>query len=199
MNDIKEYPKRFVTNKGKKVIIRLPEIGDFDQLHGYINELVDEDTTIMRNQKVSQKEERDYLSGILEAVKENEGFNLLAFNGGKLVANVSVERKQYRQKHLGVLGIAIIKDFRNEGLGTELLKQAIILSNNFLKLKILVLSTFSTNKRAIHLYREMGFKKCGGWPKGVFYKGKYIDDNFMYLNLDHAKLVLTSSTARRQN
>lgn len=171
-----------MTKKGKKVIIRLPEKGDLDQLLSYINELIDEDTTILMNKKVGRKEEREYLSGLLKAIKGKEGFNLLAFFGSKLVANVSVERKKHRQGHLGVLGISVIKGFRNEGLGTELLKQAIILSKNFLKLKVLVLSTFAVNQRAIHLYQKMGFKKCGRWPKGVFYKGKYIDDNLMYLD-----------------
>jgi len=183
MSDIRKYPKSFVTKKGKKVIIRLPEKGDLDKLLGYINELIDEDTTILRNKKVSRKEEREYLSGLLKTIKEKEGFNLLAFYRSKLVANVSIERKKHRQRHLGVLGIAVIKDFRNERLGIELLKQAIILSKNFLKLKMLVLSTFAINQRAIRLYQKMGFKKCGRWPKGVFYKGKYIDSNFMYLDL----------------
>lgn len=183
MIGIKGYPKVFVTKKRRQVTIRLPKEGDLDGLLGYINELIDEDTTLSINKKVTKKEEEEYLSGILEAVRSKKGFNLLAFYEDKLVANVSVERKKHRESHLGVLGISVRKDFRDEGLGAELLKQAIFLSRSFLKLKLLVLSTFKVNARAIHLYQKMGFKKCGRWPRGVSYKGRYIDNVLMYLNL----------------
>lgn len=184
MSDIREYLKTFVTKKGKSVTIRLPEEDDLNELLEYINELVDEDTTILMDKKATKKEEKEYLSGIIKAIKNKEGFNLLAFYEDRLVANVGVERKKYRQTHLGVLGISVRQDFRDEGLGTELLKQAIFFAKDFLKMKLLVLSTFTINERAIHLYQRAGFKKCGQWPKGVFYKGEYIDDVLMYLNLD---------------
>lgn len=183
MSRIKGYPKIFLTKKDRQVTIRLPKKDDLDELLRYINELVDEDTTIMMNEKVSKKEEKEYLEGVLKAIRNKEGFSLLAFYKGKLVANVSVERRKYRQSHLGSLGISVRKDFRDEGLGTELIRQAIVLSKDFLKLKLLVLNVFAVNKKAIYLYERMGFKKCGKWPKGVLYQGKYIDDTLMYLNL----------------
>lgn len=187
MSGTKEYPKNFFTKRGRKVTIRFPQKGDLDELFSYINELVDEDTTLLINEKVTKKEEKEYLLGILEAIKKEEGFSLLAFYEDRLVANVGVERKKHRQSHLGVLGISVRKDFRDEGLGNELLKQTIFLAKDFLGLKLLVLNTFAINKRAIHLYQKMGFKKCGRWPKGVFYKEKYIDDILMYFDLDPGK------------
>jgi len=42
-------------------------------------------------------------------------------------------------------------------------------------LKILTLTVFATNKRAIHVYQKVGFKETGRILKGIYRKGKYLD------------------------
>jgi len=45
--------------------------------------------------------------------------------------------------------------------------------------KIVVLDVYSTNKRAIHVYERVGFKKTGRRPKFFYRNGKYIGDVIM--------------------
>lgn len=52
-----------------------------------------------------------------------------------------------------------------------------------MKLKILTLEVYSTNKRAIHVYEKLGFKETGRIPKGLFRNGKYIDQVVMVKEL----------------
>jgi ribosomal protein S18 acetylase RimI-like enzyme len=43
-------------------------------------------------------------------------------------------------------------------------------------LKILILEVYATNKRAIHLYKKIGFHETGRIPKGLYRNGNYIDE-----------------------
>ncbi len=44
-----------------------------------------------------------------------------------------------------------------------------------MKVTILTLSVFATNKRAIHVYEKVGFKEAGRIRKGIYRKGQFID------------------------
>jgi RimJ/RimL family protein N-acetyltransferase len=43
-------------------------------------------------------------------------------------------------------------------------------------LKILILSVFSSNTRAIHVYEKLGFQESGRIRKGLFKDGTYLDE-----------------------
>ncbi|MGB9756228.1 MAG: GNAT family N-acetyltransferase, partial [Candidatus Bathyarchaeales archaeon] len=46
-------------------------------------------------------------------------------------------------------------------------------------LKVLTLSAFATNRRAIHVYEKVGFVQTGVIPRKHFKDGKYIDEIIM--------------------
>jgi RimJ/RimL family protein N-acetyltransferase len=183
MTNLENYQKSIITQRKQRVLLRPPKEGDLEMLLKFINDLAQEDTYITINQKVPQKEEAKYLAERIKAIKEKNGFNLLAVYENKIIANGGVDRQGNRQKHLGELGISISQGFRDEGLGSELMKELINLTKSFLKLKIVYLKVFGNNARAIHFYQKFGFKECGRVPGGIFYKKKYIDDVVMYLEL----------------
>jgi RimJ/RimL family protein N-acetyltransferase len=43
-------------------------------------------------------------------------------------------------------------------------------------LRLLVLSVYATNNRAIHVYEKVGFVQTGGVPGKHLREGKYIDE-----------------------
>ena len=59
-----------------------------------------------------------------------------------------------------IMNIAVRKDFRNQGIGSLLLKNLIELSKK-LNLNSITLEVMEENYPAIHLYQKFGFKKCG--------------------------------------
>lgn len=77
-----------------------------------------------------------------------------------------------------MLGIAIRSSFRDIGIGTEMMK-TLIKQAHAMGLKVLTLSAFATNKRAIHVYAKVGFLKTGRIPKKFFKENKYIDEIIM--------------------
>ncbi len=50
-------------------------------------------------------------------------------------------------------------------------------------LKIICLSVFADNKRALHVYEKAGFKKYGELPNGVIRKNELSNHIYMYLNV----------------
>lgn len=98
-----------------------------------------------------------------------------------IIGMLSVERDMYSKTyHTGTLGMIILKNYRNIGLGSELIRLSIewAKDNN---LKKICLSCFSTNSAAIALYKKFGFKEEGR-RTGQFKIGeKYVDEVMMGL------------------
>ena len=69
--------------------------------------------------------------------------------------------------HRGDFVISVTKDYRNKGIGSQLLDNIISFAreNDFM---IIDLQVRSDNKKAIHLYEKYGFQKIGEHP--AFFK-----------------------------
>lgn len=181
--NVQRYRKTIETKSGKSVILRSVRRSDVEELMMYINALVEEDTFISAVKKVNRKEEEEYVEKRLKAVKEKSGFNIVAEYKGRIISNGEVSIVGGREEHVGVLGISVSKGFRNEGLGAIVVGELLRLAKKFLKLKLVYLTVFENNERAIYLYEKFGFRECGRIPKGVLYKGKYIDHVYLCLEL----------------
>lgn len=98
--------------------------------------------------------------------------------GGRVVASSDIHVLGGYEKHVGVLGIVVQKGFRDSGIGTEMMKTMIEQART-LGLKVLTLQAFATNKRAIHVYENVGFVETGRIPKKFFKENQYIDEVIM--------------------
>jgi RimJ/RimL family protein N-acetyltransferase len=170
--------RHFAAKDRCKVILRTPRWEDLDDFLELINSLVEEGAEILRNEKVSREEEIDFLSRVLSRLEKDEVFYLVAEVGGKVVAVSEISRKTGYEGHVGVIGIAIKKGFRELGLGTEMMT-ILIEHAQTIGLKVITLTAFATNKRAIHVYEKVGFMQTGTVPKRHFKDGKYIDEIIM--------------------
>lgn len=101
---------------------------------------------------------------------------------GKIVGDASLNRLPRRMNHRGDFGIAVVKEYWNQGIGSRLLKKIL----NFAKyneFKIIDLQVRSDNLSAIHLYEKYGFKKIGTHPAFFEIDNKYVSFDYMYLEL----------------
>ena len=80
------------------------------------------------------------------------------------------------------LGIAIKSGYRDVGIGTQMIKTLISKARSW-DLKLIDLSVFATNERAINVYRKLGFTESGRKANYVFKDGEYIDHIDMTLEL----------------
>jgi len=173
----------FITKKGKQIVIRQPKATDLEEITNFFNNLVQEDIYILRyGQKVTLPEERKWLSSSLKSIKENKMVMLQAWYKNKLAGQIQITKGEFRKRFIGTIHIGIDKDFRGEGIGEELMKRAEKEAEK-IEVKILELTVFEENEPALNLYKKMGLEKFGQLPKSIEFRGKMLDEVFMYKRL----------------
>jgi RimJ/RimL family protein N-acetyltransferase len=170
--------RKFCTRDGQEVILRTPRSDDLNALMELINSLVEERAEISRTEKVTRDEEAEWLPKMLSSLERDERFFLVAEIGERVVASSDIHALGGYEKHVGVLGIVVKNGFRDSGIGTEMMKTMIEQART-LGLKVLTLQAFATNKRAIHVYENVGFVETGRIPKKHFKENQYIDEVIM--------------------
>jgi len=174
--------KTFTATDGRTVTLRTPRWEDLDDFYELINSLVEEGADILMTQKVTRDEETDWLGHTLANLEKDNAFYLVAEVNGRVVANSALTKKGGYSSHVGSLGIIIKNGFRDVGIGTEMLNTLIARAET-MGLEMLILSVFSSNTRAYHVYEKVGFREVGRIPKGLFKNGMYADDIIMVRQL----------------
>ena len=91
----------------------------------------------------------------------------------------SQERK--RMHHTGSFAVMLQKNYRNQGIGKLLIHELLSWAEQHPVIEKVSLGTFSTNTRAIELYKKLGFveegRKVGEFK---FSDNEYVDDVLMY-------------------
>ncbi len=86
--------------------------------------------------------------------------------------------------HVGNLGIIVARNYRDQGIGRKLIEFALEEAKKLNNKKKIILSCFSTNERAINLYKSIGFKEIGIRKNQFFIQNKFYDEVLMEIFLD---------------
>jgi len=166
------------------IIYREPRKSDLDGMLAFINELAGEDTYIMTGRQTRPKEKK-WLDGQLKAMRKRNAAMAVAEGGGRIVGVCGINRRsEYpRARHAATLGVSVLKAFRGKGIGEGLMRRAMALAKKRLGAKLLTLSVFANNPIAPRLYRKMGFRQFGRCPGMFSFRGKYVDEIYMYCRL----------------
>lgn len=165
----------FTAKDGRTILLRNPKWEDLDGLLDFINSLVREEAPINRTNEIRRREQVEFLARRLSSIETGEIIQLVAEESGKIVGNADVTRLSGRESHVGKLGVAVRSGYRQIGIATKLIKTLIHQAEKQ-GIKIILLAVYENNLSALKLYRKLGFKEVGRTPKGVYWKGKYIDD-----------------------
>jgi RimJ/RimL family protein N-acetyltransferase len=168
----------YKSKDGTPVLLRYPSKKDSIQLMNLRNELVEEDAPIGANEKVNKKQEDEYIKSSIKAIKENKGVHFVAEIDKKIAGNIKIVRLHGKSKHVGELGIFVKREYRDKGIGGLMMRQALKYARKE-GMKIVKLSSFANNDRAIHLYKKLGFKKAGLLKNTLKDKGRYFDEIIM--------------------
>jgi len=152
----------------------IPEVVDA------LNSVIKEGKYLFMNNEITDMEEEN--RWFERGEKEGRRY-LVARVNGKVAGGASINPKTDKNAHVAAYGIFITKDYCNLGLGTALTKELINIAKKQ-GLEIIQLSTYATNKRAIHVYQKCGFKDAGRLTKDIkFHDGTYTDRILMELLL----------------
>lgn len=94
----------------------------------------------------------DQLSG------RDDSLVLLAMYGKQAIGILTVTPADDNQ---GELGVAVLKDYWHNGIGTMLVDEAVYWLNHYSSLNGLKLDVFTSNQRAHAIYKRLGFVEIG--------------------------------------
>jgi RimJ/RimL family protein N-acetyltransferase len=164
----------------KTIVFRYPKISDSAGMMNLINSLVREKTDIAKISLVTLQQEKTWLDDAIKSIKAKNKIMLVAEMDGKIVGSCEITRDPYDvSRHVGTLGIGLVKNARGMGIGAKLIKETIDEAKKKLQLKVVKLYVFDSNNVAKNLYEEMGFSEIGRIPNGVYHNKKYKDDIIM--------------------
>ncbi len=127
----------------------------------------------------TSEQQRDWLRRLLE--NERETIIVAEMNDEVVgwIAFQSENRK--RMSHKGSFGVMIRKNFRGMGMGKELIEALLDWAEANPLIEKVSLGVFSTNHRAISLYKRLGFVEEGRKIKEFkMSENEYVDDIIMY-------------------
>lgn len=125
------------------------------------------------------EQQRDWIRRLLG--NERETIIVAELNGEVMGWIVFQAENRKRMSHKGSFGMMIRKNYRAEGIGRELIKALLGWAEANPFIEKVSLGVFSTNQRAISLYKKMGFVEEGRKIKEFkMSEREYVDDIIMY-------------------
>lgn len=162
-----KYSEKIILKNGREVLIRNGDRSDGKSVYEVFN-LTHGETDYMLSypdeNSFDPDEEAEYLENKTKSPNEVE---LVALVDGKVAGTAGIEAvgTKYKLKHRADFGIGILKEYWGLGLGRALTEACIQCAKDagYLQLE---LNVVAENKRAISLYRSLGFKEHGRNPLG---------------------------------
>jgi ribosomal protein S18 acetylase RimI-like enzyme len=112
--------------------------------------------------------------------------HFVALEGNRVVGWCDVTpRERPTTRHVGVLGIGILPEWRERGVGRRLMERSLEAARTF-PLARVELAVRADNARAITLYGKLGFEAEGRRQRAMLVDGVYYDDIIMALLFDVA-------------
>ena len=160
---------RFKLKDGREALLRSPKEEDVESALEYLVISAEETEFILRYPEECGKYTPEGEKTLFE--KKNASPNeamIMCIVDGKVVGNCEVRFKDgMKTKHRAGLGIALISEFWNQGIGTKMFQEMIRLAESREDVMQLELDFVEGNARARHLYEKMGFRITGMRPNAI--------------------------------
>ena len=101
---------------------------------------------------------------------------------GRVVGNCEISFfRGMKTRHRASIGIALISEFWNQGIGTKMFEEMIRLAETREEVTQLELEFVEGNARARHLYEKMGFRIAGVHPNAIRLKDGTLLNNYLMI------------------
>jgi RimJ/RimL family protein N-acetyltransferase len=156
-------PTTFLARNGRTCLIRQAVPGDAPELLRRIEDALAEGSPFFLTQaeefRVEVAQEQAWIQ---EHAESENSVMFVALHGRDIVGWVNLQGgRRLKQRHLGTLGITVIRSWRGQGLGRALLETLIAWATANPFLEKLKLEVEATNDVALTLYRALGFVEEG--------------------------------------
>lgn len=166
--------------EGEKVILRSLELSDLDAMMEHWNKL-DIRHNVGSAIPHSRQNREDFIRNSWKLRSEGKGyiFAIERKDTHEFLGHVSIyiQRNRARSADLGIM--IHNKENWDKGYGSDAMKVVLEFGFNYQNLHRIELSVYPNNKRAIHVYKKLGFKEVGKKRETRFMNGKYQDEVIM--------------------
>jgi len=162
-----KFDQRIILKNGKEAWLRNGDVSDRNAAYENFNATHAETDYLLsypEENSFDPEQEGQFLKEKAESPNEIE---ILAVVDGKVIGMAGIEAvgTKYKVKHRAELGISILREYWGLGLGKALTKACIQCARDagYVQLE---LNVVADNKRAISVYRDLGFEEFGRNPRG---------------------------------
>lgn len=170
---------------GRSCLLRSPTGADAQLMLDYMHTVLDETPYLLRSGSefcMPAEKEAAFLDAKLTKARE---VMITAFDGARIIATCDISPcgSAARVQHRASLGITVLREYWNAGLGS-ILMQSLIDCARMSGYEQLELTVAASNRRAVSLYLKHGFSVYGTRPRGLRYPdGTYADEYLMVKSL----------------
>ena len=160
---------RFKLRDGREALLRSPKEEDVESTLEYLVVSAGETDFILRYPEECGKYTPEGEKKLFEQKNEspNEAM-IMCVVDGKVVGNCEISFfKGMKTKHRASIGIALISEYWDQGIGTKMFEEMIRLAENREDVLQIELEFVEGNARARHLYEKMGFRITGVRPNAI--------------------------------
>lgn len=181
---LKFNPQIIELKNQKLITIRQAEVDDAEKILACIKTYIPQSDYIPKLEqeiRLTIEQEKEWISSFL--INDNS-LLLIAEYDNKIIGNIDLAGNRRKiMEHTAVIGMGMLKEWRNSGLGTALLKATIEWAKQNPILELIWLQVYTENELALNLYRKMGFEE-NGIIKNFFKRGnKYFDNLTMTMSV----------------
>ncbi|MBN2605430.1 MAG: GNAT family N-acetyltransferase [Bacilli bacterium] len=157
------------------VEIREAQVTDAKAILDFFNQVNLETKNLMREPNeysMTLEEETAFLE---KTVSSKDNYMCAAFLNERCISTAGFHGSSLQRVHHRVsMGISVLRDYHNLGLGSYMMKNIVDYAKIYGKQKV-ELEVRVDNINAIHLYQKFGFIQEGLISKGFFVDNQYVD------------------------
>lgn len=175
-------PQTATMKDGRAAILRPAREHEAQELLDMVNEVGAEGIYIGTEKLLLDvDEERSF---IRDATRDPRKLLMVVEVAGQVVGIGSIFGGTFgaKDRHVGTLGMLVAKAYREVGLGAAMMRYLLNWAQDIGFEKV-ELEVFSTNTRAINLYRKFGFVEEGRRQRAFWLRDRYADGVLMGLSL----------------
>lgn len=175
-------PQNIQLKNGESILIREAVVRDAFALLEMVKNYLEDSPYIPKSTSEFQltvAQEEVWIQSFLDAPNS---LLLVAEFENQLIGNIDLTgNKRQVMQHNALVGMGMLIEWRNQGLGSALMRAAIDWAISNPLLENLQLEVYAENLAGINLYQKMGFKQCGVIPNLFKENGHYCDSIMMTL------------------
>ena len=170
--------RAFTSRDGAHVLLRELRWDDLDDLLELHNELIEEEAMIGGDKPLTRDQQADRHADMMRDMESGRSVAVVAEADGRTIGITNARRRGGRLRHTAGLGIFVKKGFRDQGIGSEMMRELETQAGKG-GIEIIFLEVYATST-AVDFYRRLGYKEYGRLPNGIRYRGEYVDAVSMY-------------------